>query len=113
MHSPEKSINFVQNCIRMAGELQAQIERLKHKTSLFQSRYAILMGQKLEAQATIREHESTIRRLQQEIAELKQQLEFMRVTTVLAPSRDDIEATRTTLTQLVREINRCIKDLNQ
>ena len=97
----------------MAGELQAQIERLKHKASLFQTRYAVLMGQNLEAQATIREQKSTIGRLQQEIAELKQQLEFMRVTTVLAPSRDDIEATRATLTQLVREINKCIKDLNQ
>lgn len=97
----------------MAGELQAQISRLMHKAQLLNDRYALIVKQKKEIETTVEELEKTVRRQNAEIAALKQQIEYMRVTTTLAPSRDDIESTRATLKQLVREINKCINDLNQ
>lgn len=97
----------------MADELQEQITRLKHKAQLLHNRYTLIVEQKQQIEAEIMELKSTVRRQSNEIAQLKQRLEFMRVTTTLAPTRDDIESTKTTLLQLVREINKCIKELNQ
>ncbi len=97
----------------MAGELHAQISRLMHKAQLLNDRYALIVKQKKEIETIVGELEKTVRRQNVEIAALKQQIEYMRVTTTLAPSRDDIESTRATLMQLVREINKCINDLNQ
>ncbi len=37
----------------MAGELQAQIERLKHKTQLLFDRYSLIVARKNEADAEI------------------------------------------------------------
>lgn len=97
----------------MAEELQEQITRLKHKAQLLNNRYTLIVEQKQQVEAEIMELKSTVKRQNDEIATLRQRLEFMKVTTTLAPTRDDIESTRAALLQLVREINKCIKDLTQ
>ena len=43
---------------------------------------------------------------------LQAEVEFLKVATTISPDRADVEATRATLSRLVREIDKCITELN-
>lgn len=59
-----------------------------------------------DQEATIKEHERTIERLQQ-------QVEYLTVVSTVMPDSEDIEKSRTILSGLVREIDKCINDLTE
>jgi predicted P-loop ATPase/GTPase len=40
------------------------------------------------------------------------QVQYLTISSALAPSREDVEKTRETISNLVREIDRCLVELN-
>ncbi len=86
---------------------------MKHKTQLLFDRYSLIVARKNEADAEIVELEATIESQKKEIAELKRQIEYMKFATAVAPTREAVEHSRAVLSKLVREITKCINDLNQ
>ena len=90
----------------MASEFQQVIDRVSAKMQILLDRYAIVNRRREEALARIADLErEQNRRLQAEV-------EFLKVATTISPDRADVEATRATLSRLVREIDKCITELN-
>ncbi len=44
---------------------------------------------------------------------LQQELEYLKMARVVAPNLDDVEKARTTISTLVRDIDKCIAQLNE
>ncbi len=96
----------------MSESLQQRVESLKAKASLIAQRYGALRQSKLAADERIAELSKTVSRLERELAERDREIERLKVSSVLVPDHRDVEATRTFLSELVREIDKCIARLS-
>lgn len=97
----------------MAGTLQQRIDSLKSKAHLLTERYAALADAKRTADERIAELEATLRKRDNEISILRQQVEHLQVVTTIAPRREDVERSRAFLAELVRDIDKCINELSE
>ncbi|MDE6324504.1 MAG: hypothetical protein K2L85_10295 [Paramuribaculum sp.] len=97
----------------MAADLQQRLESIRSKASLLTERYVELLEEKRAAEAKIAQLQSTLQRQQHEIDLLRQQNEQLRVVTTLSPKREDVERSRAFLSQLVRDIDKCIAELTE
>lgn len=97
----------------MVRELQLTLERLRGKTALFSERYNVLRQSKADADARIAELTALTTRQQLEIERLTKEVEYLKIATTIVPNRDDVERSRAILSGLVREIDKCILELNE
>ncbi len=97
----------------MAGNLQQRLDSLGSKAQLLTSRYEQLLAEKRVADAKISELNTLAERQKKEIDVLRQKLEHLRVVTTITPSRADVERSRAILSQLVRDIDKCIAELTE
>ena len=93
----------------MADELQQTLNRTSEKARIILERYAIMKTRLAELKAKAGELEQVLEKTR---AENQRLVEFLKMAAVVAPDRADIERTRAILSGLVREIDRCIVDLN-
>ncbi len=96
----------------MAADLQQRIENIKSKASLMVERYELLVKAKKAAQLRVTELEAEVEHLRREIAERDRQIEYLKVASILSPDHRDVEATRAVISELVREIDKCINQLS-
>jgi len=97
----------------MAGELQTQIDRVNTKTQILLDRYAILLQRHNADLEQIAALQADIDRLRKKNERLQSENDFLKIATTIAPTRNDVNRTRELLAQLVREIDKCITDLNE
>ena len=96
----------------MADELRQTLNRTAQKAQIVLQRY-MLMKQKVE-QMTARADglERELEKTKAENQRLRSQVQFLKMASVVAPDREDVERTRALISGLVRDIDRCIADLN-
>ena len=97
----------------MASNLKQTLERLRGKADILTQRYQALLQDKQNADLRIKELTSLNQKQQDEINRLKQEVEYLQVVTTLNPDRSNVEKSRAFLSNLVREIDKCILELNQ
>ena len=97
----------------MPGELKQTIERVSNKAKILVERYHVLLESKRQADARILEQDAMILAQKKEIESLRQQVEYLQIATHVIPDNSQTERTRTLISTLVREIDRCINDLTQ
>lgn len=97
----------------MADELQQRLLRVKSKLQLLLEQGAMLRQQKEDALRQAQNLQEIVDRQRREIQNLKAQLEYMQIAATFAPTREQVEQSRTVLSGLVRDINKCINDLTQ
>lgn len=97
----------------MAASLHQRLDTLMLKARLLTDRYKVLQQEKRAAEERIADMQRVINTQQKELAELRQRIEYLTVVTTMTPRRDKVEQTRTVLADLVREIDKCINELNQ
>lgn len=96
----------------MAGNLQQRIDRISSKAALIAERYTLVMQAKAKADMRIDELERENRELKNLLSQREASLEQMRVASALTPDHRNVEDARNLLTELVREIDKCIKQLS-
>ena len=97
----------------MAVDLQKRLDSLTNKAQLLLKRYAMLEEENAAMKQKINELEATLSRQNRELTDKNRQIEQLQVMGVLAPTREDIEKSRAFLTGLVRDIDKCINELNE
>ena len=97
----------------MANDLKQTLERLRCKADLLVERYQLLLQEKQQVDMLNEELSSTIKKQQQEIDRLQQEVEHLKVVTTLTPKREDVEKSRAFLSKLVRNIDKCIAELKE
>ena len=96
----------------MSVDLQRRISQIKTKSALLLERAARVEELKAKAEARVEELTAEVEAGRREIERLKLQLEYPTVARVSNPSREDVERSRALIFGLVREIDKCIADLN-
>jgi phage shock protein A len=96
----------------MATDLHERLQRVARKAQGLTDRYDVLEREKKAADAHIAELEATVAELRKRVEELDRQVEYLTVVTTAIPSRDDVERSRSVISKLVREIDKCIADLS-
>lgn len=97
----------------MAVDLLQLVQGLRNKHELLTRRYREITVQRDVALKQVADLEYTVRQQSLEIERLSQQVEFLTVVSTAMPDRDDVEKSRAVLSDLVREIDKCIKDLTE
>ena len=97
----------------MAGDLQQTLLRISRKAESLMERYNALYQAKKEADETIDKLEQKISRQEDEIRILKSRVEYLTVVTTAIPNRQDVELSRAKISELVREIDKCINELSE
>lgn len=103
--------NFVEIYIKMAATLQQRLDSIRSKALLLTERYAEVLEEKRAAEAQIDELRAQLQRQQREMNHLKQQIENLQVVRTISRKREDVERSRAFLSQLVRDIDKCIAEL--
>lgn len=96
----------------MAVDLKQQLDRVSVKAQIITGRYLSLRKQLDEANAEIDRLSATIGRMQTEIEKLKLANEYLRLVKSIADDPAEVRKAKAIITRLVREIDRCILDLN-
>lgn len=93
----------------MAANLQQRINNIEAKASLLTERYAAVRKLQAEGLAKIEELTAQVKSLEREIQKRDAEIERLKVgAAVTATSRDDVELSRKFISELVREIDKCI-----
>ncbi len=96
----------------MAIDLQQQLERVNAKTTLVLEKYALMQQRLEQARAEIARLNDELRRSRQSIEALEMRLEYLSVSHTVASSGDELQRAKVMISELVREIDLCIADLN-
>lgn len=95
----------------MDEDLRQQLDRLVVKTELLTSRYSDAVRRIEVANQRIEDLKSLLARAEARNRELQTALESARMARTLAASSDDSARTRAVLSEMLRRIDRCIKQL--
>ena len=95
----------------MAYDFERAIERLRGKAAMVAKRYQIAIEQRDAARDEIKRLEDELSVKDREIRELKLKIEYLSVVTSARPGADEMKRSRAMLSELVREIDQCISDL--
>ncbi len=95
----------------MATDLAEQLKRLGHKAELLTTRYATLLQQNEELRQELRDMQATVLVRDGEIEKLRLELEYLKVSSAIAPDSETARKAQARISELVREIDACVADL--
>ena len=96
----------------MASDLASIITRLGEKSRFITERYKVVLQERDEAREEIDRLRQEIKDCERRIEVMRTELEYLKVSSVLAPSAESVNATRALLKELISEIELCLKELN-
>ncbi|WP_163713805.1 hypothetical protein [Mangrovibacterium lignilyticum] len=96
----------------MTGEDQLLLDDFKAKLRILIKRHTTLKSEKAELLEKMAEMESTIADLRRENEELVKKYEDLKVAKVLAVVDEDKKQVKQRINKIVREIDKCIAQLN-
>ena len=97
----------------MANELQHTLTRLLSKSSVFVEKYHVLERQNAHLVQENEQLTTQVTELKQQLELMRRQMEYLKLARVLSPNLDDVEEARKTISDLVRDIDTCIAQLNE
>lgn len=92
-------------------DLSEQLSRIGHKAELLVTRYATLKEANRELRSRELDLTAEIEALRTANERLRIELEYLRVSSAIAPDADSLRRAKATLAELVREIDACVADL--
>lgn len=92
--------------------MKDRLQRTMRKFETLRKRYLALLGQKKEMERTIESQELEIAKLEKELAQLRIDNEFLRVAHTVPNNPEAVGLFKKQVAKMVRDIDRCIKQLN-
>ena len=97
----------------MANELQQTLARIINKSNILVEKYHALETANAELASDKAQLVEEIEKMKRANELLQQELEYMKMARVVAPNLDDVDKARSTISTLVRDIDKCIAQLNE
>lgn len=97
----------------MAVDFKQNLDRIAGKARIVTERYHALLQDKKEADRTIEELRGQLASRDKTIERLRMEVEYLRMATAIVPDRSQVAQARAVISNLVREIDRCILELNE
>ena len=96
----------------MATDFNEQIERIRAKATVLVEKYLRLQEAYESLRAENTELKGRVEAQNKELEQLRMQVEYLSIASTVKMSGEDIDSTRAMVADLVRELDRCIADLN-
>ena len=96
----------------MASDIASTLSRLSEKSRFLTERFKVVAHERDEALAKIGELEKQVRDRDRQVRLMKAELEYLKVSSVLAPTAESVTATRVMIRDIISEIDRCLAALN-
>ncbi len=93
-------------------ELKDRLRNLTHKVDTLRKRYLALQSENKEMARQIERQELEIAKLEKELGQLRIDNEFLRVAHSVPNNPETIAGYKKQVAKMVRDIDRCIKQLN-
>ncbi len=97
----------------MANELQQTLARIINKSNILVEKYHALEGANAELASEKEQLVEEIEKMKRANELLQQENEYLKLARTVAPDLNDVETARTTISTLVRDIDKCIAQLNE
>lgn len=97
----------------MAVNLSELLQRLSQKSLLLAKQYNALKEENGELREANEDLQEKIKTLQIELENLRLENEYFRVSHKIAPTAEDVKTSQKMLAELVRNIDKCISQLNE
>lgn len=104
---------FVKFWRQMANELQQTLARIINKSNILVEKYHALERFNAELMSEKEQLVEEIEQLKRAHELLQQENEYLKMARVVAPDLKDVDNARATISTLVRDIDKCIAQLNQ
>lgn len=96
----------------MANELQQTLARIINKSNILVEKYHALEKANEELASENEQLVEKIEKMKGDNELLQQEIEYLKLARIVAPNLNDVENARTTISTLVRDIDKCIAQLN-
>lgn len=93
----------------MADDLRERLARVAVKSQMLVERYEALQQRLEQADERIAELEAELARCRNAQRQAQRQIELMHVADTISPTREDLSRSRVMLTEMLREIDKCIE----
>lgn len=94
------------------SEVKDRLQKLTRKVETLRRRYLALQSEKKELERAVERQNLEIEQLQKEVAQLKIDNEFLRVAHTVPRDPQVVDSYKKQVAKMVRDIDRCIKQLN-
>lgn len=95
----------------MASDIASTLTRLSEKSRFLTERYKVVMQERDSARVRVAELEKDVRDRDRQLQLMRAELEYLKVSSVLAPTAESVTATRVMLREIISEIDRCMAEL--
>ena len=96
----------------MSGNLKRRLDNVTAKALLLRQRHEQILTERSRLESRVAELKTLLDQRDKEISRLRQENEYLRVVHSITPSRGEVERSRAILTELMRDIDKCIADLS-
>lgn len=96
----------------MTSDLETTLTRLAEKSRFLTERFKVVTRQRDEALARVASLEKDVLDRERQLQRMRAELEYLKVSSALAPTAESVTATRAMIRDLIAEIDRCIVELN-
>lgn len=96
----------------MPSDIASTLTRLSEKSRFLTERFKVVTRERDEARARITELEKQLHDSRRQLQLMQAELEYLKVSSVLAPTAESVTATRVLIRELISEIDRCLVELN-
>lgn len=96
----------------MAFDYEAAFTRIINKARIIQQRYLKMLDERKSALEEMQDLRAQLAEKDRIIEQLQIRLEYMQVASNIAPTREQLDKSKTMISDLVREIDRCISELS-
>ena len=93
-------------------ELKDKLQRTMRKVETLRKRYLALLAEKKEMARQIERQELEIAKIEKELAQMRIDNEFLRVAHTVPDNPEAVGQFKKQVAKMVRDIDRCIKQLN-
>lgn len=97
----------------METDLSSHIAEIKTRSQMLVKRILDERRARQQAENRVEELSAECESLRRQLAESNRRVEYLKVTQLVNPTREDVDSSRRVLSDLVREIDKCIADLSE
>ncbi len=96
----------------MAQQLRERLDRIAAKCGVLVENYERLLADKVAVDQRLAEVKAQLERQAVELERLQRENHYLRTASVLSPDKETAERSRRLLSKMVRDIDKCIAQLN-
>lgn len=96
----------------MASQLQDSLSRIVNKSAIMMEKYRQLLSRNETMSQQLEEQQALVVSLREQVEQLQRENEYLKLAHTLAPTPESIAHGRKVIAKIVRDIDKCISQLN-